>query len=78
MIYKMAKAKKLGRINLRTRGNTKEVRSMVKVYMCGRMAAYIVDLGLTTKFMGMELINGPMAESMLVNGKTIKCMDLVI
>jgi hypothetical protein len=45
MICKMEKAKKLGRINLPTRGSTKEVRNMVKVYMFGRMAAFIVDLG---------------------------------
>jgi len=61
---KMEKGKKPGKINLPTRVNTNEVKNMVKASMCGRMEAYIVDLGLTTKFTETAPINGLTAEFM--------------
>ncbi len=43
--YKMVKVKKLGRINLPIRANTKEGKSMVKASMSGQTVVYTVDLG---------------------------------
>lgn len=74
MICKMGTEKKLGKINQPIKVNTKKVKNMDLVFMCGLMEVYIMETGLIIKFKVKVTINGQMEDNMKENGLRIKCM----
>jgi hypothetical protein len=74
MIYKMARVKKLGKINQLMKATIRKVKNMDKEGICGAMVVFIMETGLIIKFKDLVVIVGLMVESTKAIGLIIKCM----
>jgi len=74
MIYNTDLVKKFGPIIVNTKVIIQKVKNTVRVFIYGKTAQCITEIGLKIGSKGMVNTNGKTGECMLVNGKTIICM----
>lgn len=78
MIFKKEMAKRLGLINQFSREITKKDQSTGKENISMQMGQFMVAIGVIIKYLGKELILGPMERILKDNGLITTCMVTVL
>lgn len=78
MINRVEEVQKYGKMVLNMMENIKKARNMDMGIYFLRMDPSILDNFLKIRYMEMENIHGLMENPIMVNGKTIKWMDMVL